>query len=835
MLIDQNWKIQWFEPGEVRDLDVADPEYPDHFWIPAKVPGDVHSTLLEKKIIDDPYVGHNDQKCRWIERKVWWYRTEFHFHDPLPKEDRLELVFEGLDTYATVYLNGVELGSTENMFIAHTFDVTREIRPGRNVLAVKCDPIHLHVQGKKMDLWAPFAKERVWIRKAQMNFGWDWGPRLVTVGIWKEVRLEKRSLAKLESVFAKTLEVRDGIALVEVETEVRRFVKDVELDVEVSLSFGHETFVQTAPVRGHKASVVLEVTDPKLWWTHDVGMPHLYQLEVQLRSGGRTLQIHREEFGIRTLEVQRRDDEGKPVFTFVLNGVKLFAKGANWIPVDSMIGAAPDSRYAQLIRLAREAHMNMLRVWGGGIYEKDIFYQECNRQGILVWQDFMFACALYPDFNRNFMENVRQEIAAVVKRLRNYACLALWCGNNENDWLWEALSASGEIDTPFYGEKIYHELIPELLETLDPTRLYWPSSPYGGNDHNSAEEGDRHNWQVWHGNVEPRRFGEPLKQDYSVEGVSFKNYKKDLSTFVSEFGMHASANRYTLERRIPAGKFYWGSDELAYRNKDFHHQKGLLLMQGYTGIPTNVEEYLNFSMLTQAEGLKFGVEHYRRRKPSCSGALIWQLNDCWPGTSWSLIDYDLLPKASYYYAKKFFQPVLLSVDHEQGKDLTVWVVNDTLKAIDDVLHVDVCRFDGERVFQAEIPVAIGANRSVRVARFTEEEILRGTPANRVVVRLSLEGGDCENVYYLRDQKDLELPECRLHVTVDADKQEVTVSTDTLARFVKLELPAEKVIFSDNYFDLWPGRSKTVSIGHLEGKPVPLSELKVSAINGGRRI
>ncbi|MBO2531963.1 MAG: beta-mannosidase [Thermoactinomycetaceae bacterium] len=844
MNIHENWKIQWFEPGQVEDLKIADPDYIDHFWISAKVPGDVHSTLKSAGIIEDPFVGHNDVKCRWVEEKVWWYRAEFQFDEKIGSEERVELIFEGLDTFATIFLNGVELGSAENMFVSYTFDVTREIRRGRNVLAVKFDPVSLRVRGKRQDLWSGFSRERVWVRKAQMNFGWDWGPRLVTVGIWRDVRLEKRRFAKLDSVFARTLAIGENRATVAVDVEVDFLTFPAgqgAYEVEVRLTGdgkgeGTESWEQRTKLDGTTARVTLEVNNPKLWWTHDLGTPYLYRLEVTLLKDGEAIDRHERDFGIRTIEVRRFDGQGNPRFTFVLNGVELFAKGANWIPVDSMIGAAPDSRYVSLLRLARDAHMNMLRVWGGGIYEKDVFYRECDRQGILVWQDFMFACALYPDFNRDFLANVREEIIQVVKRLRNHACIALWCGNNENDWIYEKMKSSGEIATPFYGEKIYHELIPQILAELDPTRLYWPSSPYGGNDHNSAEEGDRHNWQVWHGMVEPRRFGEPPRVDYSVEGVSFKNFKKDTAKFVSEFGMHAAANRYTLERNIPPGQFFWGSDEMAYRNKDYHHQKGILLMEGYTGVPRNLEEYLNFSMLTQAEGLRYGIEHYRRRKPATSGALFWQLNDCWPGTSWSVIDYYLLPKAAYYYAKVFFHPVLYSLDHEPEKALSVWVVNDRREGVQDQLLLQVFDFEGELVCSREIPVKVSANASVRVARFSEREILRGRPAGRVAVCLrSVQGAAPDNIYYLRDQKDLKLPEAGLRVKVDEKRKRVTVSAERIARFVKIDLPGEMLTFSDNYFDLLPGTSRTVIIGHLEGKEVCLEGLTVSALNAADAI
>ncbi|RDE35652.1 glycoside hydrolase family 2 protein [Parageobacillus thermoglucosidasius] len=832
MLINKNWKIQCFDVGQAKDLEIADPNYMDHFWISAKVPGDVHSILLEKNLLDDPFFGHNDWKAKWVEEKVWWYRTEFMFEkDSLEEDERLELVFEGLDTFATIYLNGVELGSTENMFISHTFDVTREIVNGRNVIAVKFNPVSYQLKDKEKNYWAGFDKNRIWARKAQYHFGWDWGPQILTVGIWKEVRLEKRKIAKIKSVYARTLDIQDSRALVQIDIYTKNFVRGKQLRAEITLKNQEQQFSQTVNIDKDRATITLNIDNPKLWWTHDLGEPNLYQLAVVLKWEDEVLDIYETEIGIRTIEVMQRDREGNRRFTFVLNGVEMFAKGANWIPVDSFLGSVPESRYRHLVQLAKEANMNMLRVWGGGIYEKDVFYQECNRQGILVWQDFMFACALYPDYNRNYMENVRQEVVSVIKRLRNHPSVALWCGNNENDWLYEVERAAGNIRTPFYGEKIYHELIPELLEELDPSRFYWPSSPYGGNDHNSAEEGDRHNWQVWHGNIEPRRFGQNLGQNISVEGVSFRNYKKDHTRFCSEFGMHASANRYTLEKNMPEGAFYWGSDELAYRNKDYHHIKGILLMEGYTGIPNNIEEYMNYSMLTQAEGLKYGMEHYRRNKPQTSGALIWQLNDCWPGTSWSMIDYYLLPKASYYYSKKFNAPLLYTLEHDPGDDLHLWVVNDRLEEVRDTLVFEVFRFNGEIVYSKEFLIHVKGNASLPIASLSEAEVLQGELAEQVVVRLrSLNKKAEENYYYLRNHKDLQLPKAKLQVNVMPEKQEVEILTDCFARFVKLELPAEKIVFSDNFFDLLPSERKMIKIRHLDGQAVSLDGLSVSAIN-----
>jgi beta-mannosidase len=847
MELQENWKLRDFNVGEARDLEVASPDYIDYFWMTTKVPGDVHTTLIERGIIADPFYGHNDQQSRWVENKVWWYRNTFDWDSGQDDQERIELVFEGLDTFATVYLNGVELGSTDNMFIAHSFEVTRELKKGKNVLAVKIDPVHLHAQAKMQYYWSGFSKKRIWTRKAQYHYGWDWGPRLVCSGIWKGVHLIKRRNAYVESVFARTTSITDKTATVDVTVDVRAFHKNKPCSAYVELMDAENNRVASETIQLDRyngliqdgaicayslsSEVRLSVSNPSLWWTHDLGEPYLYHLKVTLLCNEESVDVHEQRFGIRTLELMQRDEHGQHAFTFVLNGVKLFAKGANWIPIDSFIAAVPDTRYQHLIHMAKDANMNMLRVWGGGIYERDIFYDECDRLGLLVWQDFMFACALYPDYNRNFMDNVRREIEQVVRRLRSRTCLALWCGNNENDWLYEALSSSGEIPHPFYGEKIYHELMPALLETLDPTRTFWPSSPYGGNDHNSREEGDTHNWQVWHGNIEPREFGQPQLQDYSVEGLSFKKFKGDMTKFASEFGMHASSNRYTLQRNIPENQFFWGSDEMMYRNKDIHHPKGILLMEGYTGAPSNIEEYLNYSMLTQAEGLKYGIEHYRRNKPDTSGALFWQLNDCWPGTSWSVIDYYGLPKAAYHYARKFFAPVLITADHDPGKDLKLWVLNDRLEDYNDTVRLTVYRMDGSMLSTHEFDVLVPANSKLQVATLTELDLTVGADAAEVVCVASSASSITEdNFIFLRDYKDIRFNLAQLQVSVDKSAGLVRISTDQVARMVKLELDEEWLVMNDNFFDLLPGQTKEIQVKQSYGKTIPWETLRVSALN-----
>jgi len=835
MELNNLWRIQHFDVGQVRPQELAFPGLDDRFWITAKVPGDVHSTLIERNIIENPYFGHNDVKSRWIEQKEWWYRTTFDYVLEQGSEEKHELIFEGLDTFATVYVNGLEIGKTDNMLMAHTFDVTRVLRNGWNSIAVKFDPLSLYHKDKEQFQWSSYTKERPWLRKAAMNFGWDWGPRMVTVGIWGKVRIERHQWAKLDSVYARTVSADAKEAAVRVEVEVTSYRKELANKCEVRLldrRGGQHVASAILPLSGKKGVVDLIVSTPELWWTHDLGDPFLYELEIILYSGEKQVDAYKKPFGIRTLELQLKDANGRNTFTFLLNGVKIFAKGSNWIPADNFIGAIPDERYRDLIDLAVDANMNMLRIWGGGIYETDLFYDECDSRGVLVWQDFAFANALFPDFNKDFLDNVRREVIYNVKRLRNHASLAIWCGNNEIDWLYDMKSAEGSITSPFYGESIYHELIPEVLEELDASRAYWPSSPFGGNDANDPDVGDRHNWQVWHGSVYPRKFGEKPILDYSIEGVTFRNYKKDFTLFSSEFGMHASANRYTLEKNIPDGQFYWGSVEMAYRNKDTNHQKGILLMEGFTGIPQNIEEYINFSMLTQAEGLKYGIEHYRRNKERTSGTLVWQHNDSWPGTSWSLIDYELLPKASFYYAKKFYHPLLLSLDHEPGEMLDIWVINDHVDAYEGKVRLCVHDFSGIEVFNHVFDAKIPSNGAIQLGSLLETEVLNGRAAEEVVVTLEAEGFEApDNFFYLRDPKDLRMPATTLKVDVNEIEQTITVMAEgNHARMVKIELQQGNVRFSDNFFDLLPGQQKVVRIHDPRQKRVSLEDVNVSALN-----
>ncbi|MGH3146034.1 MAG: glycoside hydrolase family 2 protein, partial [Rubrobacter sp.] len=571
-------RLRDFAPGEGVAAGAFGEIFDESGWIDVPVPGDVHRALMAAGRIEDPFYDRNEGECAWIEDREWWYRLDFEGPEQPPGPDeRLRLVFHGLDTFATVWLNGEELGRHANMFREAVFDVGARVRFGeRNTLALLFERPLDHVGEQHPDQWGR-NPERVSMRKAQFGFGWDWGPRLPTVGIWRPVELCRERRTTVRGVHFHTLDLDpEGTrAAVAVRVEAERFAGKDPVSVAIALSGPDGD-----PVAGHSivldgegprlaGTAYLTVESPRLWWTHDLGEPALYGLSVELEHEGEVLDRRESRVGIRTLELDQSPEPEEPAtrfFRFVLNGAPIFARGADWIPADSSVGAIQAERYGSLIGAARDANMNMLRVWGGGIYEHDAFYDLCDSLGLLVWQDFMFACAIYPEGPPSFVTEVEAEARYQVRRLRSRPCLALWCGNNENQWIHDR-TFWDRTDTTVPGALYYHEVLPRVVAELDGRTPYWPGSPYGGDDHNDRRQGNVHNWEVWHGNF-PRRFGEESSRDPTPQNVSYLRYAEDKGRFISEFGMHAAPVRETLRRAIPSPQLYHHSPSMDHHNKD---------------------------------------------------------------------------------------------------------------------------------------------------------------------------------------------------------------------------------------------------------------------------
>ncbi len=813
------WKLKDFAPGEGVTAGAFTEAYLDDDWLDIPAPGDAHRALIAAGRIEDPFYDRNELNCAWMEEREWWYRLRFDGPVPLQPGERLQLVFHGLDTFATIWLNGQELGRHGNMFREAVFEVSEQLRPGQpNLLALCFDRPRDHLDGAgSFHSWGYATEERVYIRKAQFGYGWDWGPRLPTIGLWRPVELRRQRRVALTGLHFTTLKIdrAQDIALVAVRVEVERFATDQPLTAHLRLTSpgGALALEYTLHLNGDVATAYLQVNQPHLWWTHDLGQPALYTLQVTLSQAGLDLARQQAQVGLRTLTLDQSPDTDEPgtrFFRFVLNDVPIFAKGADWIPADSFVGAIPPEQYDKLLTAARDANMNMLRIWGGGIYEHDIFYDRCDQLGILVWQDFMFACAIYPEHLPAFAAEVEAEARYQVRRLRHHPCLTLWCGNNENQWIHDMMFWQ-QPDYAAPGSLFYHRLLPQVVAELDGQTPYWPGSPYGGSDHNSMEDGDRHNWHVWHGGP-PRRFGQEPQADPSPEGVSFVHYAEDMGRFISEFGMHAAPVFETLRRNIPPDQHYHHSPSMDHHNKDNPKNKGDNLMLTVTGLPTNLTEYIDFSMIAQAEGLKFGIEHFRRRKPHCSGTLFWQLNDCWPVLSWSVLDYYGFGKAGYFYAKRVYAPVLASFKPLPAGGMELWLTNDTLSEVVDIVTVRLGRFSGEIDWTESRPIRAAANSSQAVWRW-EAGQLAGGPERYLSARST---GDLfpSNRHFFVAIKDLQRVPAQPQVAitpVNPHELHVQLQTSAYAYWVHLLVADESTRFSDNYFDLGPGENRTIIV------------------------
>jgi len=813
--LDQGWRVRDFAPGEGLAAGAQQPELDLDDWWPIDVPGDVHRALIAAGRIPEPFYDRNETACAWMEEREWWYRATFEGPPSAAADERLLLVFEGLDTFATVYLNGEPLGGHGSMFRPAVFDVSGRLRPNApNSLAVRFDPPLARIAGKTLSQWGR-NPERTAMRKAQFGFGWDWGPRLPTIGLWRPVRLERQRRAALTGVHFATVHLspEHGRAAVAVRVEVEAFASTGRLEATIRLIDPEGQQAAAGQVElgtTSEATAYVSVEQPRLWWTHELGEPARYQLEVRLLEDGALLDRDTRQVGIRTLRLDQApdpDERGTRFFRFVLNGVPIFAKGADWIPCDSFVGAIAPERYTRLLELAQSANMTMLRIWGGGIYEADHFYAECDRLGLLVWHDFMFACAMYPEDDPAFVAEVDAEARYQVRRLRHHPCLALWCGNNENQWLHERRFWD-QPELPPYGALYYDTILPQAVADLDGQTPYWPGSPFGGDDHNSRLEGNVHNWEVWHGNV-PRHFGEPPQRDPSPEHVSYLHYADDLGRFISEFGLHAAPARSTLERVLPADQRSQHSPALDWHNKDNPKDKGDTLLLTTTGLPRDLDQYILFSQWAQAEGLKFGVEHFRRRKPHCSGTLVWQFDDCWPVLSWSIVDYYGVAKASYFFLRRAYAPRLASFKALPDGTLELWLTNDTLAAWQDDFSVRCATFDGRTVWHTSGTWGVAPNSSACVQRWSTAACQPG--ADRYVW-VQAQGASCApNRHLFAAYKDLlrqpTAPRLRVLEHDEAGHRlrvELAAPDGAYVSFAHLHVPDEHTRYSDNYLDLEPG-------------------------------
>ncbi|MGD0610431.1 MAG: glycoside hydrolase family 2 protein [Anaerolineales bacterium] len=775
-------------------------------WLVGTVPGGVHTDLLALGRIPDPFVGDNEKKVQWVAESDWEYRRIFIADKLVLREERLFLVCDGLDTLAEVWLNGHLLGRTDNMFRRWSWEVTRVLRAEKNDLHLLFRSPLAYIRSRQLEKPLQGGGDLPggpYLRKAPYQWGWDWGPKLPPIGVWKEIRLEGYSRARLGDVHIRQYHRGDKVSL-SIQAAVQTWGEQ-RLQVVATLKAPDgKTFVAEVEVNDQKAVAEIEVPEPHLWWPNDSGEHPLYALQVDLQEREACLDQRSYQLGLRTIELRQQPDQWGESFTFVVNGVPIFAKGADWIPADSFPTRVSAAHLENLIRSASEAHMNMLRIWGGGFYEQEPFYELCDRYGILIWQDFAFACGIYPEDDR-FFANVRLEALENIRRLHHHACLALWCGNNEmeqgwSDWGWNRPSDPANQRLKAAYDRMFHHLLPELLAAEDPDHPYWPSSASSGiafADPNGQQRGDTHYWEVWHG------------------GKPFSAYREQFPRFMSEFGFQGLPPYRTIQAYAAP------EDQNLTSYVMEHHQRsregnGLMIAQLTKSfrLPKDFQSWVYLSMVLQAEGIRTGVEHWRRHPERVSGTLFWQLNDCWPVASWSSIDYFGRWKALHYVARRFYAPVLLSVE-EDGSRMRVFVTNDTPTPWKGELRWSLESVTGRRLKGGTASLAVPGLSATPVSIL--DFASRITEANKRQLVFVCELWQArrrraqQTIAFVPD-KHLELkdPQIRSRLSVNGRQLSIRLQSRCLARFVQLELAGADVIFSDNYFDLPAGRVMRVS-------------------------
>ncbi|KQT30927.1 beta-mannosidase [Chryseobacterium sp. Leaf405] len=785
----------------------------DQNWLTATVPGTVHLDLMKNKIITDPYKDENEKKVQWIENEDWDYQTNFKVSSKELENQNIDLIFYGLDTFSEIYLNGKLLKETDNMFRKWEIPVKTYLKAGDNLLKIKFKSAIN--EGKELAKKGPFTvpeSPRSFVRKAQYQFGWDWGPRLVTAGIWKEVKLEFWNNAKLENVKIEQKVITKQKAELNIHSEIL-----ADKDGKYSVLINNK--INQIQLKKGKNTIQIPFTidNPKLWQPNGWGNPNLYNIKVSLQKDSKNLSEKTERIGLKTIElIQRKDEKGRS-FYFKVNGNPMYAKGTNWIPSDSFSPRISKEKYQKLIKDCKDANMNMIRVWGGGIYENDEFYKACDENGILVWQDFMFAGSFYPA-DENFLDNVKEEVKYQINRLQNHASLALWCGNNEIDeaivnWGYQKqfkYSKEDSLQVWKDYKKIFHDVIPNSITEVaaKDKSIYWESSPSIGWGHKeSLTEGDSHYWGVWWG-----------EQPFEI-------YNEKVPRFASEYGFQGMPSLENIKA------MFSGNPDLSLENPTIKtHEKnarGFQIIDEYMKrdyvVPKDFVKYNYVSQLLQARGMQIAIEAHRRAKPYNMGTLYWQLNDCWPVISWSSIDYLGNWKALHYQVKRSFENQVILTEEKDGI-LNFYAVNDELKRFEGVqLEMEVNKFNGENILTA---VSVQKQKLDDIIKFDASsvaELVGDSNKNELFLNLILRGKDekviAESNYFFAKPKDLKLTKPKIRIK-KLSSTEIEISTDVLAKDVYLMGDTH---FSDNFFDLLPKTSKRITLTK------PLEKIEVMSL------
>ena len=757
--------------------------------VAAAVPGCVHTDLLAAGLIDDPYLDENEKKLAWIGRTDWVYETVFQ-HDAGAGDGRTDLVCAGLDTVATVVLNGVELGRTANQHRGYRFDVREALRAGENQLRIHFASAYSYAEAQRDRLGDrpnAYPEPFNFIRKMACNFGWDWGPTLVTAGIWQEIGLQSWSVARLAEIRPQVT-VADGVGTVEVRVRLER-----ETPGPVTLTATVAGERVTATTDGDEAVLSLTVGDPELWWPIGYGDQPRYDLHVTASGPDGELDSWSRRIGFRTVRIDTAPDADGSAFTLVVNDVPIFVRGVNWIPDDVFANRVTRQRLAARFTQAIDANVNYLRIWGGGRYESEDFYDLADELGLMVGQDFLFACAAYPE-EEPFATELAAEAREQVVRLTSHPSLMMWTGNNENIWGHEDWDWKAALGDKSWGAGYYFDVLPGIVAAEDPSRPYWPGSPYSGRDDkhpNDPAYGTMHIWDVWN------------TDDYT-------KYREYRPRFVAEFGYQAPPAYATLRRAISDEPLAHDSPGMRAHQKaadgDAKLQRGL---DAHLPAPRDFDDWHYLTQLNQARALSLGIEHFRSLRPHCMGTIMWQLNDCWPVTSWAAVDGDGRKKPLWYALRRSFAPRLLTVQPRDGGPALV-AVNDSAEPWEVTAVVSRRTLDGLVLAEvttgatvapgsattlplpAEVAAATDATQEVLVAMagehrawwfFAEDKDIAWPPAKFDAVFEAVGADARVQITAHHILRDLTLSPDRLDPAAEADQAGVTLLPGESARFL----------------------------------------------------
>jgi beta-mannosidase len=776
-------------------------------WLPANVPGTVHTDLLTGKKIPDPFYSDNENELAWIDECDWEYRTSFTVDSA--KFD--ELVFEGIDTIADIYLNDTFLLTASNMFVAYHLNVSGKLLNGTNRLRIvikSAKRFSTELEQRHGKLPVELESHRVYLRKAQYSFGWDWGPAFPTAGLWKDVYLEKTPPFWFSNVKFVTEKIINNSAYLRLNYDLKgdlEFFKYVAVKIENG-SYRYEENVEN--IEEENNVVRIQIENPELWFPNGYGAQNLYTLTViAVNKADEIIDEYKRDVGIRTVEL-KLEVNGKSSFQFIINGKPVFIMGVNWIPADSFLPAVNNAKYETLLSLSKEANINMVRVWGGGIYEEEIFYDTCDKLGLLVWQDFMFACGAYPEHDE-FINNVKSEINSQISRLRNHPSLAIWCGNNENEWIWFSKYSSSLSDMP--GHKIFHKIIPEILEGEDPERPYWPSSPFGfDEDPNAFSSGNTHQWEIW------------------SNWVDYTDVAEDKSLFVTEFGFQSPANIDTINSVIPAESRMIESEIFKFHNKQVDGPERLnFFLEKHLPVIKEWEDYIYLTQLNQAFALDSCLRNWKMNGIT-NGAIIWQLNDCWPVSSWSVIDSHLAPKLSYHFVKNIFEPCIINFFNDRGK-INVHLQNMNENSFSGKVKIFIVESEKGIVDETYLEISVDGNSeqilsSISGIENKDKNILVGRVLDK---DNNLLHTVCYKYYPWKNYK-LFQPNIEIGKYNKDGEEQFRLTSDHPALFVDLYCPG--VQFSSRGFIVMPDEEVYVSAVNKSLNDIEKNDIRIFSLN-----